>query len=78
MTFNFYDTKVYQKVGEVQGKNKHGDDLNTEYTYADVWSDMYRFTCRDKLIVVDADALVYRVSAASDSRSIVVLSLIHI
>ena len=66
MTFNFYETKTAKDLGI-----DYSDiDLSKECTYQEVWNLIPNFTKNDRVVVVDADALVYRVSAATDSRSI--------
>ena len=66
MTFNFYETKTAKELGV----GPSDIDVSKEYTYQEVWNLIPNFTKNDRVVVVDADALVYRVSAATDSRSI--------
>ena len=48
---------------------------NKEHSYHDVWKELIldkTYTAKDKVVIVDADALVYRISAMCDTRSILV------
>ena len=50
-------------------------DVNREHTYEQVWKELVldkTYTAKDKVVIVDADALVYRISAMCDTRSILV------
>ena len=50
-------------------------DVNREYSYEQVWKDLIldkTYTAKDRVVIVDADALVYRISAMCDTRSILV------
>ena len=50
-------------------------DVSREHTYEQVWQELVldkTYTAKDRVIVVDADALVYRISAMCDTRSILV------
>ena len=50
-------------------------DGSKEYTYEQVWQELVldkTYTAKDKIVIVDADALVYRISAMCDTRSILV------
>ena len=50
-------------------------DVNKEHSYEEVWKELILdrvYTAKDKVVIVDADALVYRISAMCDTRSILV------
>ena len=50
-------------------------DSSKEYSYEQVWQELISdktYTAKDKVVIVDADALVYRISAMCDTRSILV------
>ena len=50
-------------------------DANKEHSYEQVWKELIldkTYTARDRVVIVDADALVYRISAMCDTRSILV------
>ena len=50
-------------------------DVNREHTYEQVWKELVldkTYTAKDKVVIVDSDALVYRISAMCDTRSILV------
>ena len=50
-------------------------DSSKEYSYEQVWDELVlnkTYTAKDKVVIVDADALVYRISAMCDTRSILV------
>ena len=52
-------------------------DVNKEYNYEQVWQELVldkTYTAKDKIVIVDADALVYRISAMCDTRSVLVSS----
>ena len=50
-------------------------DSSKEHSYDEVWKELIldkTYTAKDKVVIVDADALVYRISAMCDTRSILV------
>ena len=50
-------------------------DISREYSYEQVWKELVldkTYTAKDRVVIVDADALVYRISAMCDTRSILV------
>ncbi len=60
-------------------KDNKGKDLTREWTYQEVWDEVLysgnvlpkELTSEQRVVVVDADDIVYRIAAACDSRSVV-------
>lgn len=59
-------------------RDNTGKDLDKEWSYQEVWDELFssgnvlpeKLTEAHRVVLVDADALVYRVSAACESRSV--------
>ncbi len=61
-------------------KNNEGKDLGREYSYEEAWDALFNskdspipqtLTKAHRIVVVDADAIVYRISAACEKRTVV-------
>lgn len=68
---NYMDIETEEVTGDYGVVlNYHKDFITKEYTYRDIWSRLVEFESYKSVVVVDADALVYRVASKADEWTI--------
>lgn len=79
MAFDIFNAdSLYKSDVDKYKKDNRGKDLNREWTYQEVWDEVLhsgnilpkKLTKEHRVVVVDADMLVYRTSAAVETRSV--------
>lgn len=79
MAFDIFNSgSSYKSDVDKYKKDNRGKDLNREWTYQEVWDEVLhsgkilpkKLTKEHRVVIVDADMLVYRTSAAVETRSV--------
>lgn len=79
MAFDIFNSgSSYKSDVDKYKKDNRGKDLNREWSYQEVWDEVLysgkmlpkKLTKEHRVVIVDADMLVYRTSAAVETRSV--------